>query len=133
MAAITIETREATPDEARIGALLRQATAHKSGKDYEAAIACLREAYALMQGVHAGWGFQDYFRLPRCLHLAGRYDEAIAELHALRDGLADRERRRKAAGFASSPPAVQRNIRAMINREIQATQQREQKSRSRQK
>jgi hypothetical protein len=131
MSTISIVARDPTPDEARISALLRESTAHKGAKDYDAAIACLREAYGLMEGVSTTWGFKDYFRLPRCLHLAGRYGEAIDELQRLHDGLADYEKRRKAAGFFPRDATVQRNIRSMIKREIAVTADREQKIKNR--
>lgn len=133
MSSITIVARDPTPDEARISALLRESTAHKDNKNYEAAIACLREAYVLMEGVYTTWGFKDYFRLPRCLHLAGRFEEAVATLRSLHDGLADYEKRRKAAGFLQRDAAIQRNIRAMIKREIEITEERERKILNRKK
>lgn len=127
MSSITIVARDPTPDEARISALLRESTAHKGEKNYDAAVNCLREAYGLMEGVSTTWGFKDYFRLPRCLHLAGRYEDAIATLQGLHDGLADYEKRRKAAGFFQRDAVGQRNIRSMIKREIEITKEREQK------
>jgi hypothetical protein len=133
VSSITIEARDPTPDEARISALLRESTAHKGEKNYEAAIASLREAYGLMEGVSTTWGFKDYFRLPRCLHLAGRFEEAIATLRSLHDGLSDYEKRRKAAGFFQRDATGQRNIRAMIKREIEITEEREQKIQNRKK
>lgn len=133
MSLISIVARDPTPDEARISALLRESTAHKNEKNYDAAIGCLREAYRLMEGVSTTWGFRDYFRLPRCLHLAGRYEEAIAELQKLHDGLTDYEKRRKAAGFFPMEATVQRNVRAMIKREIETTQERERKIQNRSK
>lgn len=107
--------------------MLREATVHKGSKNYDAAIACLREAYVLMEGEHTTWGYREYFRLPRCLHLAGRYDEALAELQLLSDELVDRNNRRKAAGFHPRAPIGIRNIRAMIKREIEITTERERK------
>ncbi|MDT3707471.1 MAG: hypothetical protein ROZ09_11635 [Thiobacillus sp.] len=133
MGSITLVARDHTPDEARIAALLRQSTVHKNDKNYDAAIACLREAYGLMERASTVWGFKEYFRLPRCLHLAGCYEEAVAELQKLHDGLADFERRRKAAGFFPMDATVQRNIRSMIKREIAATEEREQKIHNRKK
>lgn len=127
MISIAIVARDPTPDEQHIRDLLKEATSHNDDENYDAAIACLREAYRLMEVVSTTWGFKEYFRLPRCLHLAGRFDEAIAELQRLHDDLADYERRRKANGFHPLPAQVQRNIRGMIKREIDATREREAK------
>lgn len=127
MASISIVVRDPTPDEARIRELLRESTDHKDEKNHDAAIACLREAYRLMAGVATAWSYKDWLRLPRCLHLAGRYDDAIAELQQLHDGLADYEARRKQAGFIAMPKRVQANIRRLIKNEIAITTDREMK------
>lgn len=131
VAGISIVVRDPTPDEARIRELLRESTVHKHAKNYDAAIACLREAYRLMANVATTWSYKDWFRLPRCLHLAGCYGEAIAELQQLHDGLADYEARRKQAGFIAMPKAVQANIRRLIKNEIAVTTEREAKTQKR--
>lgn len=128
---ISIIARDPTPDEARISALLRESTAHKQAKNHDAAIACLREAYRLMETVSAVWPYRDRFRLPRCLHLAGRYDEAVAELQRLHDGRSDYEARRARAGFSPLAKSVQANIRRLIKNEIAITAEREARERKR--
>lgn len=105
--------------------LLKMSTAHKDAENYEAAAACLREAYLLMEGTSAEWGYREFFRLPRCLHLAGKYGEAIENLCQLHDGLDAYYARRERLGFAPPPKSVLRNIRAMIKREIEITTERE--------
>lgn len=125
--AILIVRGVPTPDERRVGELLKASTAHKDAQDYDAAAACLREAYRLMEGTSTEWGFRDFFRLPRCLHLANRYEEAIDNLQQLHDGLDAYYARRARLGFSPPPNAVLRNIRGMIKREIEITAGREKK------
>lgn len=131
MGSISLVVRDPTPDEARIRELLRESTVHKNEKNYDAAIACLREAYRLMVNVATAWPYKDWFRLPRCLHLDGRYEEAIAELQQLHDGLANYEARRQQAGFIPMPKVVQANVRRLIKNEIAITRDREMKLRAR--
>lgn len=128
---VSLVVRDPTPDEARISALLRESTTHKQAKNYDAAIACLREAYRLMENVATMWSYKDWFRLPRCLHLAGRFDEALGELQQLHDGLADYEARRARAGFVPMPKSVQANIRRLIKNEMAITTEREAKAKKR--
>lgn len=69
------------PLDERISELHKQATAYK-GDNWDAAIACLREASDLMRQSN-GYPTERWTRLPVFLQQAGRFEEAMAEFERL--------------------------------------------------
>lgn len=67
----------------RSAVLLKEATAKKKEKDWDSAIALLREAYAEIQKEGIEHGIDTYLRLPLFLAEAGKRDEAWAEFNRL--------------------------------------------------
>lgn len=77
--------RPDSADEQRIAALHREATEHKGKKEWDKAIACLREAERLKGNVLTVYPVKHSLRLPLFLQQAGRFDEAMREFQALLD------------------------------------------------
>lgn len=77
--------RPDSADEQRIDALHREATEHKAHKEWNKAVACLREAERLKGNVSTVYPVKHSLRLPLFLQQAGRFDEAMREFQALLD------------------------------------------------
>lgn len=86
-----------------IAALHREATAKKSEKDWDAAIACLREAAELSPHTKVTYPIKHYLRLPVFLQQAGRVDESMREFSELIDSVQGRIGK----DFAHQPESVQ--------------------------
>jgi tetratricopeptide (TPR) repeat protein len=83
MASITIEVNHSPIDE-QISTLNKRATALSNHDEWDKAIACLREARALMdQPGGISYSINTCVRLPQYLHHAGRFDEAMAEFNQM--------------------------------------------------
>lgn len=138
MAIRSIVVRDKSAEELEISNLLKLATARAKDKDYDSAISSLRRAYSLMETVSAEWPITTYFRLPRYLHLSGRYPEAIEWLQDLHDKLNSRCDAREALykewGWIQgrNKPAkiskiVRNNLRRIIKQEIALYMERQRK------
>jgi tetratricopeptide (TPR) repeat protein len=107
-----------------ISELLKLATAQANRDEYDAAIASLRMAYALMESETIAWPIETLFRLARYLHLSGRYAEAmdwLNHLHGTVDARFDaRERLNKACGLMpwKLPKALRKIEKGIIKEEI---------------
>ncbi len=66
-------------------ALLREATQWSDAKDWDRAIACLRQANARMKVSPVSYPVQTWLRLPLYLQKAERFDEAMIEFTKLAD------------------------------------------------
>lgn len=71
-------------------ALLREATQWSDAKEWDRAIACLRQANARMKVSPVSYPVQTWLRLPLYLQKAGRFDEATVEFTKLADETAGR-------------------------------------------
>ena len=78
-----IVVREPTRDEWRASELLKEATARHDDKDFDGAVGCLREAYALLADSSTSYPIATYLRLPLYLQKARRLKEAELEFEAL--------------------------------------------------
>jgi tetratricopeptide (TPR) repeat protein len=114
-------------DVRRIGDLLKESTARKDEADYAGAEACLREAYRLMEDVGVEWPITTFLRLPRVLHLAGRYDEAIKEFDCLLADLEPRFARRDHKFGRKTSKKLINIARRAIQDDLELTQVRERK------
>ncbi|MDP2430505.1 MAG: hypothetical protein Q8O33_00565 [Pseudomonadota bacterium] len=81
----SVETvvRDPTPEEREVADLNREATRHKQAKDWDAAIACLQRAQALMRTHQLSNTVEIWLRLPLFLQQAGYFEESMAEFNAL--------------------------------------------------
>ena len=71
----------------RIAALHRQATQYKDIKDWDNAVACLREAATLAPQSGVCYSAAHYARLPVILQQAGKFDESIQIFERLLAGV----------------------------------------------
>lgn len=77
----------------RVAELLRQATAFKDQKDWDAALTVLAEAKRLMLVSPVSYPAETWCKYPLYLQQAGRFEEAISEFQFLLDDLERRARR----------------------------------------
>ena len=77
----------------RVAELLRQATAFKDRKEWDAALAVLVEAKGLMLVSPVSYPAETWCKYPLYLQQAGCFEEAISEFHFLLDDLERRARR----------------------------------------
>ena len=80
--------------------LLRSATAFADQKDWDSAIACLRDAKLKMVTSNVQFTNQDWCKLPLYLSRASRFDEAFIEFDWL---VADLPRRARQWSFMDDP------------------------------
>jgi hypothetical protein len=103
---------EAGPDRAaddrRAARLIKEAASLQAKKDFDGAIAALREAYGLMERAGTVSPIDNYLKLPQYLEKAGRFGEAATEYEALLAGAPERVAREhdeldaeKAKGFVA--------------------------------
>ena len=83
---VKVNSRTNTPVEDRIAELHRQATAYKNEANWDKAIACLREAEKLKDGVETSYSAKHALCLPLFLQQGGYFDEAMAGFQKLLDG-----------------------------------------------
>jgi outer membrane biosynthesis protein TonB len=95
-------------DDRRAGKLIKEAASLQAKKDFDAAIALLREAYDLMERAATISPIDNYLKLPQYLEKAGRFGEAATEYEALLAGAPARVAREhdelegeKAKGFVA--------------------------------
>ena len=80
----TVATANKTTSVAeRIAELNRTATCYKDEKEWDRAIACLREAAALTPESELSYPAEHYTRLPLFLQQGGYFDEAMREFELL--------------------------------------------------
>lgn len=72
-----------SPVAERIAELNRAATRYKDEKDWDKAIACLREASDLTPKSNMSYAAEHYTRLPLFLQQGGRFEEAMQEFESL--------------------------------------------------
>lgn len=77
----------------KVAELLRQATAFKDQKDWDAALTALAEAKRLMLVSPVSYPAETWCKYPLYLQQAGRFEEAISEFQFLLDDLERRARR----------------------------------------
>ena len=77
----------------RLAELLRQATAFKDQKDWDAALTALAEAKRLMLVSPVSYPAETWCKYPLYLQQAGRFEEAMSEFQFLLDDLERRARR----------------------------------------
>lgn len=82
--------------------LMRESTSLKKAGDMAGAIDCLRRAKELMLKSRICYPIETWCKLPRYLKDAGRFDEAIAEMHWMIDDLP----RRATKEFHVDDPSV---------------------------
>mgnify|MGYP001617680619 CR=1 FL=1 len=81
-AALTLKY-DKPPHQIEADELLKEATARKTKKDWDGAIECLRNAYAVLGEDIVNYPIQTALRLPLFLQQAGRLDEAMQEFEGL--------------------------------------------------
>lgn len=87
---VSVQVREPTEGELRAQALLKEATSKHDSKDLTGAIACLRDAYGLLEQSPLSYPVATYLRLPLYLQKAGRFEEAMESFAILMKGVAAR-------------------------------------------
>lgn len=114
-------------------ALLRDATQWSDAKDWDRAIACLRQANAKMKISPVSYPIQTWLRLPLYLQKAGRYEESMTEFAKI----SDETEARTARAYSHQSKAKQRVIakqeQDIIREKMRLAQERETKQRAKSK